>query len=199
MELADVNRQEIKRYLGMMHGTEDTEEASVSSVIESCLEELYEKVRPSHVFRTFPLMLKEEGEIDLTAFTIHSKNLSKNLSGCTEVILFAATLGMEADLLIKRYEKIQMSRSVIMQAAGAAMIEAYCDEINEGFRKAYLDNGARLHPRFSPGYGDLSLEVQKLFLSVLEMDKRLGIRLTEGLLMVPTKSVTAVIGVEYEN
>ncbi len=52
------------------------------------------------------------------------------MKDCEQVILFAATLGTEADSLIRRYSKLQMSKAVTMQAAATAMIESYCDEIN---------------------------------------------------------------------
>ena len=82
-----------------------------------------------------------------------------------------------------------------MQAAAAAMVEAYCNELNVGWKKEYLGRGLYLRPRFSPGYGDFPLSVQKGILDGLEAGKRIGITLTEGFLMMPSKSVTAVIGV----
>ena len=82
-----------------------------------------------------------------------------------------------------------------MQAAAAAMVEAYCNELNAGWKKEYLENGLYLRPRFSPGYGDFPLSAQKQILDGLEAGKRIGITLTEGYLMMPSKSVTAVIGV----
>ena len=82
-----------------------------------------------------------------------------------------------------------------MQAAAAAMVEAYCNELNAMWKKEYLEKGLYLRPRFSPGYGDFPLSVQKQILDGLEAGKRIGITLTEGYLMMPSKSVTAVIGV----
>lgn len=197
MDLNRVNRNEILHYLGM-HGAAPDERTA--ALIEECLSELNTKVAPKHVFRTFPLhvSLPEEDEaplLDLGCFTVRSRDLAKNLAGCSEVLLFAATIGDGADFLIRRYEKTQMSRAVILQAAAAAMIEAYCNEINDAWKEEYAAKGCALHPRYSCGYGDFALEYQKEFMRVLEMEKRLGIRLTDGLLMVPTKSVTAVIGI----
>ena len=204
MDLQKVNRREIEHYLGIrrrasgMDGdstADDSAASDLSALIEDCLLELDTKVTPRHVFRTFPLHTDELSRLDLTCFTVCSRDLAKNLAGCTEVLLFAATLGEGADFLIRRYEKTQMSRAMVMQAAAAAMIESYCNELNEAWREAYEAKGRALHPRFSCGYGDFALEHQRDFLRVLEMEKRLGIRLTEGLLMVPSKSVTAVIGI----
>ena len=49
-------------------------------------------------------------------------------------------------------------------------------------------------PRFSPGYGDLSLEVQKEIFSLLDCPRKIGVSLGDSLLMTPSKSVTAIIG-----
>ena len=88
-----------------------------------------------------------------------------------------------------------MSKAVVLQAAAAAMLEDYCDQMNEELEKKYEEKGLYLRPRFSPGYGDFSLECQPALLGCLEAGKRIGITLTDSLLMAPSKSVTAVIGI----
>ncbi|MBQ1290184.1 MAG: Vitamin B12 dependent methionine synthase activation subunit, partial [Lachnospiraceae bacterium] len=125
---------------------------------------------------------------------VRSKGLARNLAGCREVCLLAATIGPGVDLLIRRAQVSAMSRAVIFQAAGAAMIEAYVDGLNEQIRQEARARGLFLRPRFSPGYGDFSLEHQTDFARVLEMQKTCGITLGSSLLMTPSKSVTAVIG-----
>lgn len=56
----------------------------------------------------------------------------------------------------------------------------------------------RLKPRFSAGYGDLPLEVQKDIFRVLDCPRKIGLTLNDSLLMSPTKSVTAIVGIEDE-
>ena len=107
----------------------------------------------------------------------------------------AVTVGAEVDRLLARYGKLSVAKAVVMQAAAAAMVEAYCNELNAMWKKEYLEKGLYLRPRFSPGYGDFPLSAQKQILDGLEAGKRIGITLTEGYLMMPSKSVTAVIGV----
>ena len=57
-----------------------------------------------------------------------------------------------------------------------------------------LREGLHTKPRFSPGYGDFSLEHQRDFMRILDLENSLGLTLTGSLLLVPEKSVTAVIG-----
>ncbi len=74
------------------------------------------------------------------------------------------------------------------------MIEAYCDECCDALAAHFQKQGLYLRPRFSPGYGDLSLDCQPAFLRVLDAEKRIGLTCTASHLMAPSKSVTAIIG-----
>ena len=88
-----------------------------------------------------------------------------------------------------------MSRAMALQAAAAAMIEAWCDAVNARLAEEVRGEGLRLRARFSPGYGDFPLAAQPGLFRLLGVQKRIGITLTDSLLMIPTKSVTAVIGI----
>ena len=187
-----VSRKEIRRYLG--YGRNEGDER-VNGLIEECVKELSSAAAPKCISRIYPLKLFSGEEIDFTVFRTKSRNLSRNLKDCSQVILFAATLGTGVDMLLHKYTKLQMSKAVIMQAAAAAMIEEYCDEENVLLKQNYEEKGLYLRPRFSPGYGDFGLECQKEITAALETSKRVGIMLTDSLLMTPSKSVTAVIGV----
>lgn len=188
----EISRKEVRRYLG--YGIQDGDDA-VNGLIEECIKELTKGATFKCISRTYPLKLLPDGEIDFTVFQTRSRNLSKNLADCSRVILFAATLGIGVDVLLHKYTKLQMSKAVIMQAAAAAMIEEFCDEENQKLKIEFEAQGLYLRPRFSPGYGDFALECQRNITAVLETSKRVGIMLTDSLLMTPSKSVTAIMGV----
>ena len=187
-----MNLRETLRYLGYRGHKPDEQ---TLSLIEECWRELEGAAVKKALYREFPLGFLDDGRLDMGCFKTKSQALSKNLADCGHVLLFAATLGIQADNLIRRYTRLKMSKAVVMQAAAAAMLEDYCDEINEELKQAYEKKGLYLRPRFSPGYGAFPLECQPEFLRGLEAGKRMGITLTDSLLMVPSKSVTAVIGV----
>ena len=64
-----------------------------------------------------------------------------------------------------------------------------------GLRAGFRKEGLALRPRFSPGYGDLPLEFQRDFFRILRPQRRIGVTLTDACLMVPSKSVTALVGI----
>ena len=77
-------------------------------------------------------------------------------------------------------------------------MEALSDLFNAQIEEEAGAQGMSLRPRFSPGYGDLPLVVQKEFMTLLDCAHLIGINLNESLLMSPSKSVTAVIGMYQE-
>ena len=186
-----ITRSEIIRYLGYGNNTPDE---CVMRMIKECSAELENAVTPRHTFRK--MNVRMDGDCVIVGeFSMESKSLAINLKDCKEVIVFAASLGNTADMLMNRYLKTEISRAAVMQACAAAMIEDYCDECQRNIEMALRKENCRLKPRFSPGYGDLSLKYQKTILELLNANKEVGIFLTEGGMMVPEKSVTAFMGI----
>lgn len=183
------NKKEILRYAGAKKYTPE-----ISELIESCIEEIKGKLSYKVCYGHFPILIKDNS-VDLSFMETESESLAKNLARCKNIILFGATVGIEIDRLISRYGRVSPARALIFQAIGAERIESLCDEFTRFIQREY---GATV-PRFSPGYGDFRLEVQKDFFRVLEPGKRIGLTLNESMLMTPTKSVTAIIGITDGN
>lgn len=191
----NIREREVYRYLGYRNQEPD---ARTRELIQEVSEELLEVVSPKSVAREFHCTIGEHTVFlrdETTEFVLKSKNLSYNLKNCEYVVLFAATLGHTADKLMMKYEITNMAKASITQAVAAELIESYCNDLQEQIRSKWEKKGYCLRPRFSPGYGDLALEYQKLFFDVLSCEKRIGLTLTDTLLMLPTKSVTALIGI----
>lgn len=191
-----VNRKEICRYLG--YGAKLPDD-SVNIMIEEVLVNLLNEIQPKNIYKIYTCSASEtvvvlKGVKRTLAF--ESRNLAKNLAQCKSVIMIAATLGIEADKLLQKYEILNMTKATIAQACGAACIEAYCNILQEQICREASAHGQELYlrPRFSPGYGDLPLHYQRVIFDELECTKRIGLTLTDSLLMYPTKSVSALIG-----
>ena len=197
LDISHVNRREIYRYLGYRGQIPDE---TICQMIEEVLQELLRVVKPRNLYQSYECEIHDSeirlwNEAQDGAVVFYSKKLADNLAQCDKVMLLAATLGIEADKLLQRYEIMNMAKASAAQACGAACMEAYCNLVQEQIREQELADGFYLRPRFSPGYGDLALEAQKVIFDCLQCSKRLGLTLTDSLLMYPTKSVTAFIGI----
>lgn len=188
-----LREREILRYAGCR-----TAEAELVRLMQDCLKEAKEaRVLGAQLcFREYPLLLRaENGEnvCETAGFSVRSEALAKNLQGCTSVLLLAVTAGVGIDRLIAKYGRIAPSKALMFQAIGAELVEQACDRFCEEYAQ---EQRCRLRPRFSPGYGDLPLESQKNLFAVLDCARRIGLTLNDSLLMSPSKSVTAFVGVE---
>ncbi len=131
------------------------------------------------------------GVCKISDIGLRSQGLAKCMEKCKRVIAFAATVGPKIDRLIKKYELQSLRDALLLDAIGSERIEALCDAFQAEMSLEY----GKLTPRFSPGYGDLGLETQNDIFRLLSPEKSIGLTLGKGLLMSPSKSVTAFVGI----
>ena len=182
---------EILRYAG--YGTYqpiDTEMMGIRKIAD----EVKSAATPRACCRILPIRT-ESGMVDFGAFQVHSHQLSKNLSGCKKALLFSATVGVQIDRIIGKYSQVSPASAVIAQAAGTAAVESWCDLFLSGISESLKKEQTYLRPRFSPGYGDFAIAHQTEICRELDTARKIGVSLTASLLMTPTKSVTAIVGI----
>lgn len=196
MEMLHISRRDIARHLGYKH-IEDLDEVTAAR-IEDCIKEVESASEYKRVYHTFPIIWDIDS-CEFAGIKIYSEDLRKNLKCCSEAVMLAVTIGPAIDRLIRRAEVTDVSKAVILQAVGAEVVEAYCNQVNDVIKADMEAKGYSVRPRFSPGYGDLPLELQQEFERVLQMRKNIGISLSDTNIMTPSKSITAVIGVKYNS
>lgn len=180
---APFDKREILRYAGCKEGNE-----GLDALLSECLAES-EKVFSYRVcFRTLRI------EDFFRIFGGESEGLFKRLCGCEYAVIFAATVGLEIDRLMMKYESVAVTKGLFLQAIGTERIESLCEAFCEDIAAQAKEKGYFSRPRFSAGYGDFPLEKQREFFTLLDCGRTIGVSLTDSLLMTPTKSVTAVIG-----
>lgn len=194
-ENIEIHQKEVLRYLGCPHTTEE----KILKAVEECIEELSHSLACKACFSFFDILSRENEVLDFGAFKTSSAALASHLTGCDKIILLAATIGINADRLIHKYSRISPSKAVICQAVGAAAIEQWCDEVCLEFEHSDFASDRHLTSRFSPGYGDLPLDLQKNIFEILQAPKKIGLTLTDSQMMTPTKSVTAIVGLSKES
>lgn len=182
----EVSMREILRYA--RSAADDTETVRLAL---DCLDEVLPTLSYRAVYTVEDVTVT--GEVcDIGGIRIRSAALAKNLSGVSRAVLVCATVGLGPDRLVMKYSRSRPARALIMQAIGAERVEAVLDALTEELKGEY---GA-LRPRFSVGYGDAPLESQREITERLETAKRIGVSLSESMIMTPTKSVSAIIGID---
>ena len=185
----ELNVSEALRYLGE-RGAPDP---PLLSQLSAAADRLARAAPPRWVWRAYPLAFGPEGPaLEGAGLALPGEMAARMLGGCAQAAVLICTLGAAFEALLRAEQARGMARAALLDACGSAWVEAGCDE-------AQAEISARfpgLHPtdRFSPGYGDLPLSLQRDICGALDAPRRLGVQVTDSLLLNPSKTVTAVIG-----
>ena len=192
MELSQVSKSEAARYMGV-RGEPDER---ITAILDNCEPIVRKRLRPAYVYREVEVAFADDG-VHLSGVNVPltGKDIRSHLSGCKKAIIFAATVSAEADKLIRQAAVTDMTESLAYDCLCSAAIEQVCNRAEEE-----IFAGSKVYRtwRFSPGYGDLPISLQKELLYALNAQRRIGLTVTANSLLIPSKSVTAIIGVSDE-
>lgn len=192
--LTALNRAEALRYMGYDGVSPDEK---ISALIDRCESELLRVIKPCYVYKVFDTEHKENAvELKGATLRLTGNSICEHLRGCTKCVLMAATVSAGADKVIRRLEAEDMTSAVITDFLASTAIEQVCDEAQAIITQEL--SGYNSTWRFSPGYGDLPLDIQGGFLDILDAPRRIGLNVTDTNILTPRKSVTAVIGLSTE-
>jgi len=193
----EIDRKEVLRYL---RTSKDLKDQNINRLIDESIEEIKNLINFRYLYQNYPIQITKDGvNILNTTLTLKGKSIRKHLNNSKEVYLMAATLGTQVDKKIAYYEKISVTKSMIFDACATTAIEEGCDRVEAEIKEQVLAQGNDdITFRYSPGYGDLAIDIQKKFLRILNAPKKIGLTASKYNMLIPTKSVTAIIGVIEE-
>lgn len=202
-----VDRAETLRYLGY-RGQELTDD--LAGRIDGVIARVERDLRPDGLFAVFPVRnAGEDGasegvsshdgavprvELEGASVVLEGASIAEHLRGAREVALMAVTLGARSEQELRRLSALDPLDALLYDAACSSLVEAAADAFEGQVVSAALERGLVTNFRFSPGYGDLPLEAQPAIVRALRADVRLGLTVLPTNLLLPTKSVTAVVG-----
>ena len=189
-----IDREEVLRYLEYKGQDIDN---NLIEIIEECRNITKDRINPRYTFRVYSIKQKYKGIIELegTNLILESNDLYEVLKDCNECILMAATLGIDIEKDIKKYSCTELTKGIIIDSCATTAIEEVCDIVQNEIENNILKNGQYLTFRYSPGYGDLSIEKNTEILTILNGQKEIGLTITNSGIMIPRKSVIAIIGI----
>ena len=188
--VTQLNIDEALRYMGCPPEKAD---APLRARVEACARELLEVIRPRWSYRVAGVVPEPEGVRLEGGLLLPGEGLKAHLTGCDRAAIFCATLGAGVDALIRRAERLDMSRALALDCCASAAVEEVCDQIETELQGKFP--GCSFPFRYSPGYGDLPLDVQGPLLELLDAPRRVGLCASASHILTPRKSVTAILGV----
>jgi hypothetical protein len=178
---------EALRYCGVKDGSDNA-----ARIIEESFALMRDKLGYRVAYKE--ICVSVDGDtVDLGFARVESQALSRYFAGCDRALLFAASVGREVDRLLRRYSIDKPTRVPFIDAVGSERVESLCDTFCRDMQEKR--EGERLLNRFSPGYADCPLSMQKDIVSELDLGRTLGITLNDAYLMTPVKSITAIAGI----
>ncbi len=201
-----MNYNEILMYLGHS-GQEVTPD--VDAQIRKGMEDVRRFAEPRLVYSRLPVTDGEvagfpdkacdgsggAGDASAGVSTRMGEDMRGILLPCREAVLLAVTLGAGMEQAIRQREVKDIGEAFILDACASVAAENVCDGFEESMREELAKEGLYLTSRFSPGYGDFPIECQRYLCEVLNTSRRIGLTVTESSILVPRKSVTAVMGI----
>jgi len=190
----EIDKKEVLRYLG---GTAKNNDEETDRLIDEIIEEIKKISVPKSQFRIFNIR-KNQNNIQIlnSILILKGKDIIKHLIHSKKVAIMAVTLGIQVDKRIKYYSNIDLTKAVILDACATTYIEAISDNLESEIKEIANQSNCNLTYRFSPGYGDFSLVVQDNILKVLNSPRTMGLTVSNEHILIPSKSVTAIIGFE---
>ncbi len=195
-----VEKKALYGLLRFREGTTALDER-VERLVDETMREGRSLIETSAVIRDVLIEVpgKERVIIDGGRLELEGISIARHLEGATRGTLLAVTIGEGIPARVRALsEADEITRASVLDAFGSEAVEALANAVTAQVASEAKRVDCSLTPRFSPGYGDLSLDHQKGLLEYVEADK-IGISLSETMVMVPEKSITAVIGWKERN
>lgn len=189
INIPSIDKEEACRYLGYKG---EPSEHILDALIE-CEQRLLSVISPRYVYSCFDIERGENGiRLKGTRLVLTGRDIFEHLEGCKKAVLLSATIGSKVDALIRTTEINDIAGAVMMDALASSAIEQVIDKVEEKIKDEFYSFS--LTSRFSPGYGDLPLDIQEKLLDMLLAPKKIGLCANEKNMLTPIKSVTAIIG-----
>ena len=198
--LIEIDESEVLRYLQYKNQEIDN---SLSDKIKKCINITKEIINPRFIFRKYTIKKlkssngKNEVYFEGANLTLQSNDIYNLLLDCDECILMSATLGLEIEREIRKLTYTDLTKGIIIDACATTAIEEVCDIVQDNIAKNLLKEDKYITYRYSPGYGDLSIEKNLDINNLLNSQKEIGLTVTNSGIMIPRKSVVALIGVSH--
>lgn len=195
INLENLDFDEALRYMGCK--SRKAADSRTMSMLEECEKLVIENSVPRYRYKVFDIEETDSGiQLKNSTLILKGNDIRNHLKDCFGIILMCATLSGKIDALIRKTQLEDMTKAVIINALASVAIEQVCDKAE---KEIYASMGECYKTwRYSPGYGDFPIELQKDILTVLDAPRKIGLCTGSSMTLTPIKSVTAVTGLSHQ-
>ena len=191
--LDSLNFDEALRYMGCKKGMADN---NTINILKECEQSVISSSIPRYCYKVFDINETETGiEVLGTNLVLNGEDIKKHLNNCFGVVIMCATLSGKIDTLIRKAQLEDMSKAIAINSLASVAIEQVCNQVEEEIHTS-LPYCYKTW-RYSPGYGDLPITLQKDILNILDAPRKIGLCTDNNMMLTPIKSVTAIIGLSH--
>jgi hypothetical protein len=157
----------------------------------SMIDHVKKVAKPKAIYRESYIEAKGEETVTIDGITFTSRVLRRNLDKVERVFPYVATCGKEVD-------GIEISQGDFLKSFWLDTIKSHLLEISIHTLSELLDRKYRLGntSSMSPGAGDAIVwpieQQMELFSLFDDIERLIGVRLTDSFLMLPTKSLSGI-------
>jgi len=168
----------------------------VASLVNEYVENACHLIEPSYSYVVRDIKFVQGSLVIIeTSIIFESESIARLLEQCEEVAVFTLTIGGHLEeTVVQLAEDGLILQAAVLDAIGSVAAETVADFIQDRVSEAARAHGLSISRRFSPGYCDWNIDQQEMVFRAMNGDSG-GVRLTEGCLMLPRKSVSGIIGI----
>ena len=186
-----IDAAEVRRYAGLRKA----ENFDEKNIFEACEEALI-FLETRGIWKIYDYDCENKFVLSEPKFEIVGDSIIKHLNGCEKVACMAVTVGEKIEEEVTRKFKIgEYVSSILLDAAATAAVEQAADSLEKTIALKVAKESYKMRWRYSPGYGDWNLNQQKKFFEIIGAEE-IGMSLSAAMMLIPRKSVTAIIGLE---
>ena len=190
----DIDKQQVLSNIGYCEDYQPS--ARIASLVDDYIENYYDLLAPAHSYVIKNIVSVKGDQIILEdSITLESKVLARLLEHCERVAIFVLTIGNHLEEMVAYLaENGLVLQATVLDAIGSDIAEQLATFMEGRIRRIANYQGCIISRRFSPGYCDWDVSQQEMVFKAMK-DNTASVRLTEGNMMLPCKSISGIIGI----
>lgn len=194
----DIDTQQVLHHIGYNGDGEPS--ARIESLVKEYTDNICHLIEPSYSYVIRGIKSVRGSRVFIEgSVTFRSNVIARLLKQCQKVAVFVVTIGSRlGDVVRQLAGDGLMVQASVLDVIGSDAAETLANVVRDIIGKEAVAEGLGISQRFSPGYCDWKVSQQKMVFRAMDGETS-SVRLTDGCLMVPQKSISGIVGIGPRN